>query len=249
VGGPGLTGFTWLGRDHWFRLFLPPAPDAALQLPDVHGRTWWRAYQAIPEDVRPHCSNYTVAGFRPGPDGGELDIDVVLHRHDDASGQDAAGLEASGHGELGGAVARWAASARPGSAVGLLDQGVLFDPPADASEFHLACDETGWPGVRGILASLAEHATGTALIEVPTPQDVTAVAAPAGVDVRWLPRAAGDGRTPGVLALAALRQATPRPDAYAYVVGESGLATGGRRALRRAGLPASRITFSGFWKA
>ena len=234
VGGEGLAGFAWLGRDHWFRLFLPPAPDADLLLPDVHGRTWWRAYQAIPEAVRPHCSNYTVAGFRSVPGGGELDIDVVLHRHD---------------GALGGAVARWAADAPPGSAVGLLDQGVLFDPPEDATEFHLACDETGLPGVRGILAGLDGNASGLAVIEVPTPGDVTDLAAPAGVDVRWLPREAADGRTPGRLALAALQQATPRPDGYAYVVGESGLATGGRRALRRAGLPVSRITFSGFWKA
>ena len=36
---------------------------------------------------------------------------------------------------------------------------------------------------------------------------------------------------------------------YAFVVGESTLATGARRHLRRGGLPAGRICFSGFYKA
>ena len=83
---------------------------------------------------------------------------------------------------------------------------------------------------------------------MPTAEDVPELKAPPGVQVRWLPR--GDAAsTPGRLALAALQELTPSPDAYAFVVGESGLATGGRRHLKRAGLPASRITFCWFWKA
>jgi len=54
----------------------------------------------------------------------------------------------------------------------------------------------------------------------------------------------------GRRALGALEQcAVSRPNAYAFVVGESGLATQGRRTLHKAGLPKNRITFSGFWKA
>jgi NADPH-dependent ferric siderophore reductase len=157
----------------------------------------------------------------------------VLHGHD---------------GEFGGAVARWAVSAEPGSPVGLLDQGLLFDPPEDAAEFVLLGDETGLPALRGILASLPADASGVALLEVPQPGDAAEVTAPAGVRVEWLARN-GHGGVPGQLALAALESLAPRPDAYAFVVGESGLATGGRRALKKAGLPVSRITFSGFWKA
>lgn len=233
IAGPQLADFEWLGHDHWFRLFLP-APGAALQLPKVTGRGWWKSYLAIPKTRRPHCSNYTVADFRRTDSGGELDIDVVLHWHD---------------GELSGAVAIWAVGAEVGSEVGLLDQGLLFDPPEDAAEYVLAADETGLPALRGIVRSLGAEATGVALLEVPTSADVGEFAAPSGIDVRWLPR---DGRagTPGQLALAALQDGfAPRPDAYAFVVGESELATGGRRALHRAGLPKSRITFSGFWKA
>jgi len=238
ITGADLAEFEWLGLDHWFRLFLPPAPDRPLRLPKVNGRSWYRSYLLIPAAERPHCSNYTVAGFRRGAGGGELDIDVVLHGHD---------------GDLGGAVAQWAVRARAGSPVGFLDQGVQFDPPEDAEEFHLACDETGLPGVRGVLAGLHRAARGTAVLEVPTAADVTPLDAPSRMQVRWLVRAELNGgtfrSTPGQAALAALAEVTPGRDAYAFVVGESGLATGGRRALVRAGLPASRITFSGYWKA
>lgn len=233
LSGPELTAFDWQGHDHWFRLFLPPAPDEPLHLPRLRGRSWWPSYLAIPEPGRPHVSNYTVAAYRRLGGVAELDVDVVLHGHD---------------GEPGGAVARWAVAAEPGSPVGLLDQGLLFDPPEDAGEYVLAADETGLPAVRGILAGLPADASGVAFVEVPRPGDVTGLPAPAGVAVRWLPRN-GQAGPPGGRALAALAAYTPRPDAYAFVVGEAGLATGGRRALRAAGLPASRITFSGFWKA
>nr|WP_300147906.1 siderophore-interacting protein [Propionicimonas sp.] len=233
ITGPELATFEWLGRDHWFRLFLPQAPGEPLRLPKVKGRAWWRSYLMIPAGERPHCSNYTVADFRPAGEASELDIDVVLHWHGD---------------ELGGAVATWAVGAVPGTPVGFLDQGVMFDPPEDASEFCLAADETGLPGLRGILRNLPESATGSVFLEVPDAGDVTELAAPAGVDVRWLPRQNGH-HAPGQLALAALAEFSPHPDGYAFVVGESGLATGGRRALKKAGLPTSRITFSGFWRA
>ncbi|MCU1481942.1 MAG: cyclic nucleotide-binding protein [Subtercola sp.] len=238
VAGADLAGFEWSGNDHWFRLFLPPA-DSPLVLPAVAGRAWYKRYLEIVEHERPHCSNYTVANFRPAGGGSrelpEMDIDVVLH-------WDAAG-------DIAGRVAIWATSTSIGSAVALLDQGPLFDPPADARAVHLICDETGLPAVRGILRSLDERMIGTAIIEVPLEADIEPLVAPPGIEVQWVSRA-GD---PGRAALDALAEATsaaaPEPNDYAFVVGESGLATEGRRALHRAGLAKSRITFSGYWKS
>lgn len=232
IAGEQLDEFDWVGHDHWFRLFLPPRPDVALQLPEVSGRGWYKPYLAIPEAVRPHCSNYTVADLRQSAQGVEMDIDVVLH-------WDAAGA-------IAGAVAIWANSAAPGSPVALLDQGRLFDLPDDAREVHLVADETGLPAVRGILRDLDPTLEGSAIVEVPDPGDIEELAGPPGVEVTFVSRS---GAAPGAAALAELRQrAAPAADAYAFVVGESTLATEGRRALHRAGLPKSRITFSGFWK-
>ena len=228
-----LARFDWQGLDHWFRLFFPLAAQTELRLPDVQGRLWWKSYLAIPDEQRPHCSNYTVAGYRHFGHHAELDIDVVLHWH---------------QGSLTG-VAAWSVTAAPGSPVGILDQGVLFDPPQDTSDYLLVADESGLPAVRGILRDLPADAVGTAIIEVPAHGDVIEVDAPDGVAVHWVPREAS-GELAGAAALRALR-AVEAPDqaSYAFVVGESGLATEGRRTLHRAGLPKSRITFSGFWKA
>ncbi|MFT4217299.1 MAG: siderophore-interacting protein [Micropruina sp.] len=232
IGSAQLAEFDWHGLDHWFRLFFPRS-DTALRLPEVRGRLWWKSYLSIPDEHRPHCSNYTVAGYRRFGEDAELDIDVVLHWH---------------QGQLTG-VAGWAATAQPASAVAILDQGVLFDPPRDTTDYLLVADESGLPAVRGILRDLPPDAIGTAIIEVPAHGDVRDVQAPAGVTVRWLPREASD-QPVGAGALRALNSIeAPSQASYAFVVGESTLATEGRRTLRRAGLPKERITFSGFWRA
>ncbi len=228
-----LTAFDWRGLDHWFRLFFPLTNDGGLRLPEVDGQRWWKSYLAIPEAERPHCSNYTVAGYRRLADRAELDIDVVLHWHE---------------GKLA-RVASWAVSAVPGSPVALLDQGVLFDPPDDTTSYLLVSDESGLPALRGILRDLPADAVGTAIIEVPAPDDVLPVEAPEGVRIQWTPRD-GAGGVAGVAALRALEAVDVAcPASYAFVVGESTLATEGRRTLQRAGLAKERITFSGFWKA
>lgn len=232
IASADLNDFEWRGLDHWFRLFFPVRTGRGLTLPRVDGRQWWQAYLAIPEADRPHCSNYTVADYRPGQTVSELDIDVVLHWHE---------------GRLSG-VADWSVAARPGSPVGLLDQGVLFDPPSETEQYILAADESGLPALRGILRDLPADAIGTAIIEVPTADDVGVLLAPPGMAVEWVTRDA-DGRA-GAAALQVLRECSlSSPHAYAFVVGESSLATEGRRALCRAGLSKKRITFSGFWKA
>ncbi|MBF4161033.1 siderophore-interacting protein [Nocardioides sp. CBS4Y-1] len=240
VAGPDLASFDHQGLDHWFRLFLPPEPGAALVLPEVEGRTWWQPYLDLPDEVRPHCSNYTVAGYRSashGPDGAfdaELDIDVVLH-HDHA-------------GQLCGGVAIWATTAQIGSPMGLLDQGVLFDPPSDADEVVLVSDESGIPALRGIVHDLPADTRGRVVIEVPHADDIETWIAPPGLDLAWCVRAVEE-RRPGRLALSTLREGpAPSPLAYGFVIGESTLATAGRRWLVGAGLAKDRILFSGFYK-
>jgi NADPH-dependent ferric siderophore reductase len=232
VGGEGLAGFPWQGFDHWFRLFLRRPHQAEFHLPELSGKRWYKEFLAIPEEARPHCANYTVADFRPAE--GELDIDFVIHRGAD--------------GELEGGAAIWACSTVPGDSMALLDQGILFDRPDDASEVLIVADESGLPAVAGILRSLPRDTVGRVFQEVPTSLDRRELDGPAGVDVSWIVRddtslAAGSKTLEALKAHAELD-----PRGYAFVVGESTLATEGRRHLHRLGLPKSRITFSGFWK-
>lgn len=233
VTGPELGRFPWLGYDHWFRLFLQlPHQRGAMRLPEFTGTRWWQPYLAIPEHERPHCANYSVADFRAGE--AEMDIDFVLH--------------CGPTGELEGRAAIWACAARPGDALAVLDQGILFDRPKDATEVLIVADETGLPATAGILRSLPRDTVGRVVQEVPTAGDRRTMDAPPGMAVTWVVRR--DARAvPGAAALAELLRHTSVDAAgYAFVVGESALATEGRRHLHRLGLPKDRITFSGFWK-
>jgi NADPH-dependent ferric siderophore reductase len=232
VTGAELSEFPWQGYDHWFRLFFQLPHQQRLHLPEFTGSRWWPPYLAMPEEVRPHCANYTVAGFRP--DAAEMDIDFVVHH--------------GPTGELAGRAAIWACRARPGDALAVLDQGLLFDCPPDASEVLVVADETGLPATTGIVRSLPRETVGRIIQEVPTADDRRALDAPAGVTVTWVVRE-DPTAVPGSAALGELLRHSPADDAgYAFVVGESTLATEGRRHLRRAGLPKERITFSGFWR-
>ena len=232
VGGEALASFPWMRFDHWFRLFVRLPHQSGFAMPEISGKKWWKQYLEIPEQVRPHCANYTVADLRPADR--ELDIDFVVHRGAD--------------GEPAGQAAIWACATTPGEQLAVLDQGILFDPPADASEVTIVADETGLPGVTGILRSLSPDTVGRVIQEVPTAADRRELARPAGVEVRWIDRD-DHSVVPGVRALTALRS-LEAVDAggYGFVVGESTLATEGRRHLHRIGLPKDRITFSGFWK-
>lgn len=232
VGGEGLMGFPWMGFDHWFRLFMRRPDQERFAMPQLSGDKWWKEYRAIPEDSRPHCANYTVADYRP--EAGELDIDFVIHRGTD--------------GALEGAAAIWACSVQPGDELALLDQGIIFDRPDDATEVMIVADESGLPAVAGILRSLPHDTVGRVIQEVPTLLDRRELQGPAGVQVSWIVR--DDAQVvAGVKSLAALKEYPPLdPNGYGFVVGESRLATEGRRQLHRLGLPKDRITFSGFWK-
>jgi NADPH-dependent ferric siderophore reductase len=232
VTGADFAAFSWRGYDQWFRLFLQLPHQEEFVLPEISGAKWWEPYLAVPEDVRPYCANYTVAGFRPAE--AELDIDFVVH------------LGPAGEPE--GAAAIWACGVRPGDPVALLDQGLLFECPDDASEVLVVADESGLPATAGILRSLPRGTVGRVIQEVPVAGDRRALQGPDKVSVTWVVR---DDTTavPGAAALAELRRHTEvAEDGYAFVVGESTLATEGRRHLHRSGLPKNRITFSGFWK-
>lgn len=230
VGGADVSGFTPMGFDQWFRLFLPVDDGALTRLPQRVDTASYLRYLAVPKGRRPLMRNYTVAGRRDdGLDGPELDIDFVVHG--------------------GGAAAAWAQTCRPGAAVALFDEGITYRPPADCGDATvIVADESGLPAAAGVLAALAPHVYGVAVLEVAGADDRRDLPAPVGVDVRWIVRGTTPS-TPGALALHAA-SAMPAPDAsaYAWVVGEQGLVAGMRRHWVHGGLPKAHITFTGYWR-
>ncbi len=237
LGGGDAARFRPMGYDQWFRLFIPVADDAVLsRLPNKLDTLAYLKYLAIARTERPVLRNYTVRAFRPdGPEGPELDVDFVLH-----------GTPEDG---TSGPAATWAQSCVPGDAVAILDEGITFPAAAAHDRVLLVADETGLPAVAGILGSLGAGARGVAVVEVPHADDVQEVAAPAGVQVRWVVR--DDPHAVAGPAALAVVEALPVPDepVTAWVVGEHSLVAAARRHWVAAGVPKHDVTFCGYWRA
>jgi NADPH-dependent ferric siderophore reductase len=236
LSGGDIARFAPLGSDQWFRLFLPVGDASLTRLPARLDALAYLRYLAISKNERPVLRNYTVRAFRSeGADGPELDVDFVIH------GSAAAGTA--------GPAATWAQTCRPGDPVAILDEGIMFTPHDPDARVALVGDETAVPAAAGVLASLPSHARGVAVLEVPEAADRQELAAPDGVDVRWVVRA-DRGAVPGRAALRALAE-TPHPDAafFGWAAGEQALASGARRWWVSQGVAKEAIRFCGYWKA
>ena len=238
LGGGEIDRFRAMGYDQWFRLFLPLGGDEGLErLPAKANKMFgYLKYLRIPDGVRPVMRNYTVRAFRPATatTGAEIDVDFVLH-----------GSAADG---TAGPASRWAESCQAGESVVVIDEGLTFNPDRGTDRVVLVSDETGLPAIAGICAALPSHATGLAIVEVPSAEDALGFPHPAGVTVHWIVR--DHDVKPGTPALQALRDASI-PDAaiHAYIVGEQALATEGRRHLvGERGVPKDLVSFCGYWR-
>ncbi|WP_279433491.1 siderophore-interacting protein [Agromyces protaetiae] len=201
VGGGEIADLAVRGFDQWFRLFLPPAEAPELRLPDRDGLSGYAQLLTTPKAVRPTMRNYTIRALRPAGEhgGAEIDIDFVLHENAD--------------GRLEGVAAHWSTTCRPGERVGILDEGIGFDPAPTADRFLLVGDETALPAIAGVCGSLPADAQGVAIIEIPDASDAQDFARPDGVEVRWIPAPTACATAPSPIARPSLpprRSTTPR---------------------------------------
>lgn len=240
--GPGSPGaFEPMGYDQWFRLFLPAA-DGRLQLPHGDAEGWYTRWLALDEAGRCLVRNYTVREARALADGWEIDVDFVVH-------------VSAATGTVDGVAASWALAARPGDTAGMLDQGVIFAAPESERErILILADETGLPGIEGIVRSLPSGTRVTAVIEVGHDDDRRELARSTDLDVRWVVRH-DHAALPGRAALTALDAFIAEPGdpvdqraGYAYVVGEASFVLEARTRLRAAGVPKDAIDFCAYWR-
>ncbi len=228
LGGPELEHLLPTGFDQIVRLFFPRAGQSRLTMPTLSNEAWMAQVLLLPKSRRPWVRNYTVRRFRPQRT--ELDIEFALHGDAPACA--------------------WALGARPGDPAGIFDMGLTYLPPPEAEAQLLVADESALPAVLAVLEQAPASLVAEVYLEVPETADIRKdVAAPEGVRVHWLPRD-GSADLPGRLALDAVRGAVlPEGRLYAWVAGESGLATGVRRHLvRDRGVPKSDVAFHGYWR-
>ncbi|MEV1317429.1 siderophore-interacting protein [Micromonospora arborensis] len=261
--GADLDRFADNGYDQRIKLALPLPDQREVRLPE--GEDWYPKWRALPEHLRNPIRTYTVRAVRPHL--AEVDVDVVLH------------------GDSGPAT-RWARRVRAGDELALVGPdagydgehgGVEFRPPTGAT-LLLAGDETAVPAISAICERLPLPARGTVVLEVPDADDVLPLAAPPGIDVRWLSRGAdgyGSRLVPAValaagelLAPGTTPAAQPIPDVdvdteilwevpdevagaplYAWLAGEAGVIRNLRRHLvAERGLDRRAVAFMGYWR-
>lgn len=221
--------FTWLGYDHWFRLFLP-AGDGVLELPEGPAEGWYRRLNAIPQDVRPPVRNYTIRQARPTARGWELDVDFVIHR-------------SPATGQVDGVAATWAMTAQRGDEVGILDQGRIFNPGSRTGPVLVLGDESALPAAEAIAASLPRGQSSQFVLEIADQADRRDLAIG---QVQWTVREPHQAQ--GGAALQVLAGLDPCAYGYAYVAGEAGFMLEAIKRLKAAGLPKNAIDFCAYWR-
>jgi NADPH-dependent ferric siderophore reductase len=204
-------------------LLVPRAGDADPQWPAIarDGRIVW------PQGSH-GVSLRSYTARRQDPEAGTVEIDFVLHGT--------------------GPAAAWATAAEEGAPLAFAGGAPLGERPA--GRVLLAGDETALPAITRLLAAAAPATTGLALVEVAGPEEEQPVAAPDGVEVRWLHRG---GTPPGESTLLAdAVAALDRPDDedfFAWVAAESAAVRTVRADLRgRWGLGRAQHHAVGYWR-
>lgn len=229
LAAPELTGYVLAGPDEYFGLLMPGA-DGWLHMPDADRVNVRAAITEMPEGEQPALRWYTIRELRR--DRGEVDIDIVTH------------------GDSGPGSA-WATGAKVGDPVGFRSGGALYTT-FDADRQLFVADETAVPALLAILdererRGLPGLGNGVAAhVEAPTAEILDGMDLPAAITVHE--RGDADPGSAALAALAADAGATADLD-YAWLCGESGLATSLRRHLvQEVGMDKKAITFSGYWK-
>ncbi|WP_421724419.1 siderophore-interacting protein [Bauldia sp.] len=181
----------------------------------------------LKDGKRPTTRTYTVRHFRET--GPEMDVDFVAH------------------GEEGPASA-WALHARPGSFCGFAGPGSIKLTSFYADWYLLAADMSALPVAAATLEAMPRDAEGIAVIEVQSEADRQDIAAPKGIDIRWLIQP--DPHVPSEAQERLIRSLDwPAGVVQTCIAGESGVIRSLRAFLhneRR--LPKEDTYISGYWK-
>lgn len=147
-----------------------------------------------------------------------------------------------------GRAAPWAEQAEPGDLLSFFGPGAGYAPRAEADFHLLAGDESALPAIASALENMESDAQGLALIEVHDAAEEQLLAAPAGVEVRWIHR--NSEFTPETTQLASQLESVevPEGDVQVFIHGEREQMKIIRRILVDGkGLPRKGMSLSAYW--
>ncbi|OOP63439.1 NADPH-dependent ferric siderophore reductase [Arthrobacter sp. SRS-W-1-2016] len=223
AGGPGFAGYANNDFvDRYVKIVFPqPGVDYDLPL-DL-----WAIRETMPREQWPYTRTYTVRWVDQAAQ--ELAIDFVVHGDEGLAGP-------------------WALAAQPGDTLVFTGPGGAYNPAPDADWYLFAGDDAALPAIAAAIESLPADAKGMAFLEVDSDADILAIAAPDGVELRWLLRSGVPAGSSSIL-LDALDEAEWLPgrvDVFAH--GERGYMKELRDIFfKQRGLERSQVSLSGYW--
>ncbi|HSM01871.1 MAG TPA: siderophore-interacting protein [Acidimicrobiia bacterium] len=212
-GGPELEGLEVTQPAASVRLLLPSTGATELVMPRWSGNEF-----LLPDDLRPLIRTFTPRLLRTDP--WELDLDIVLHGDEGASG--------------------WALSCGQGDPAAISGTGRGYDIDPTADPLHLFGDEAAIPAI-GQLIEWSDVPIRAA-IEVARPDariDLPGI-------VSWHDLAPGDA--PGTALVAAVASASIGERARVWAAGEAAAMHRIRTLLAERGIERRRATVRGYWK-
>ncbi|WP_104173660.1 siderophore-interacting protein [Arthrobacter sp. Y81] len=223
AGGEGFSGY--VNNDYVDRYvkIAFPQPDVEYPLPlDL-----WAVRESMPREQWPHTRTYTVRWV--DEENRELAIDFVIHGDEGLAGP-------------------WAAKAQPGDSLVFTGPGGGYNPDP-AADWHLfAGDEAALPAIAAAIESLPREARGLAFLEVDSDAEIQPIAAPAGLQIRWLPRNGVPAGSSELLINAVRDAEWPGGRAQVFAHGERGYMKSLREVLfRERGLERGQVSLSGYW--
>lgn len=223
AGGPGFAGYANNDFVDRYVKVVFPQPGVAYELPlDL-----WAIRETMPREQWPYTRTYTVRWVDQAAQ--QLAIDFVVHGDEGLAGP-------------------WALAARPGDTLVFTGPGGGYNPAPDADWYLFAGDDAALPAIAASIESLPADAKGLAFLEVDSDADILDIAAPDGVELRWLLRSGVPAGSSSILldALGEAEWLPGRVDVFAH--GERGYMKGLRGIFfKQRGLERSQVSLSGYW--
>ncbi|MBT8159871.1 MULTISPECIES: siderophore-interacting protein [Arthrobacter] len=223
AGGPGFDGYANNDFvDRYVKIVFPQPGVNYGQPLDL-----WAIRETLPREQWPYTRTYTVRWVDEAAQ--ELAIDFVVHGDEGLAGP-------------------WAVAAQPGDALVFTGPGGAYNPAPDADWYLFAGDDAALPAVAASIEALPMQAKGLAFLEVDNESDVVDIAAPAGVEVRWLFRSGVPAGSSSLLTDAVGDAEWPEGRVDVFAHGERGYMKGLRDIFfKQHGLERSQVSLSGYW--
>ncbi|AXJ10048.1 siderophore-interacting protein [Arthrobacter sp. PM3] len=223
AGGPGFAGYVNNGYvDRYVKIVFP---QSGVEYPEP--LDLWAVRESMPRSQWPHTRTYTVRWVDEA--ARELAIDFVIHGDEGLAGP-------------------WAAAAQPGDRLTFTGPGGAYNPDPAADWYLFAGDEAALPAISAAIEALPQDARGLAFLEVDSDADRQPVAAPAGVELRWLLRGGVPAGESDVLVTAVRDAEWPEGRVHVFAHGERGYMKGLREVFfAERGLERAQVSLSGYW--